>query len=239
MVALAEAIEPQLSSEYYVEVETRTYQSADGEDLLIGIPDAVVFSKANTSVSEQRLVGIPTATQSLLERVTVPVPLPVNERYLEIREIGTDRVITVIELLSPKNKRGGKGRAAYEKKRQVILEGSTHLVEIDLLRGGKPMPILGMQSASVYRILISRGHQRPVADLYSVPLQQLLPAFPVPLKITDTEPTASLQDVLNGVYARSRYATRIDYRQPIPPPALSEADQQWVEVLLAPIRGAS
>lgn len=51
------------------------------------------------------------------------------------------------------------------------------------------------------------------------------------LKLTDTEPTVSLQDVLNGVYDRSRYATRISYRQPIPSSALSKADQQWVEML--------
>jgi hypothetical protein len=29
--------------------------------------------------------------------------------------MGTDDVVTVIELLSPKNKRSGEGRAAYEK----------------------------------------------------------------------------------------------------------------------------
>ncbi|WP_325052262.1 DUF4058 family protein [Dulcicalothrix desertica] len=51
IVAIADAIEPQLSSEYYVEVETRTYQTM--------------------SVS-------------------------VNERYLEVREMVTDEVITVI-----------------------------------------------------------------------------------------------------------------------------------------------
>lgn len=233
MVAIAEAIEPQLSLEYYVEVETRTYQSDDGEeDLLIGIPDAIVFSgQANAKASEQRLAGSSTATQSRPERVTVPVPLPVNERYLEVREMGTDKVITVIELLSPKNKRGGKGRAAYEKKRQAILGGSTHLLEIDLLRGGKPMAILGMRSTTAYRILISRSHQRPTADLYGVALQQVLPSFPVPLKPTDLEPIVSLQDVLNGVYERARYATRIDYCQSVPPPTLSEADQRWVEVI--------
>lgn len=46
---------------------------------------------------------------------------------------------------------------------------------------------------------------------------------------------------LTRVYERARYATRIDYNLPVPPPALSEADKHWVEALLAPIRddGAS
>jgi hypothetical protein len=40
----------------------------------------------------------------------------VNEAYLEIRENTTKKIITVIEVLSPKNKRSGEGRIAYEKK---------------------------------------------------------------------------------------------------------------------------
>lgn len=165
------------------------------------------------------------------------MPVAVNERYLEVRKMGTDEVVTVIELLSPKNKRAGKGRIAYEKKRRAILGSATHLVELDLLRGGKPMAILGMRSPSAYRILMSRSHQRPTAALYSVTLQQGLPSFPVSLKPDEKEPLVPLQEVFNGVYERARYGTRIDYHQPVPPPALSEADEQWVGALLAPIRG--
>lgn len=50
------------------------------------------------------------ATQPRPERVAVPMPLVVNERYLEVREMVTDKVITAIELLSPKNKKSGEGR---------------------------------------------------------------------------------------------------------------------------------
>ncbi len=234
MVAIADTIEPQLSPQYYVEVETRTYQSDDSEDgLLIGIPDAIVFS-GQSDVTPQLLVeDRSVATQSRPERVTVPMPFEVKERYLEVREVVTDEVITVIELLSPKNKRAGEGRMAYEKKRRAILSSATHLVELDLLRGNKPMAILGMRSTA-YRILVSRSHQRPSADLYSIVLQQVLPSFPVPLKLNDPEPSVPLQEIFNGVYERARYATRIDYHQPVPPPALSEVNKQWVEVLLAP-----
>lgn len=152
------------------------------------------------------------------------MPLTVNERYLEVREIVTDEVITVIELLSPKNKRSGDGRTAYEKKRRAILGSATHLVELDLLRGGKPMAILGMRSTTAYRILISRSDRRPAADLYSFSLQQQLPSFPIPLKPNEEEPLVPLQDIFNGVCDRARYSTRIDYSQPIPPPALSALD---------------
>jgi hypothetical protein len=238
MVAIADAIEPQLGSQYYVEVETRTYQSDDSSDsLLIGIPDAIVFAKKSDTTSEEILTDRNTvATQSRPERVTLPIPVAVNERYLEVREIVTDEVITVIELLSPKNKRTGDGRSAYEKKRRAILGSATHLIELDLLRVGKPMAILGIQSTTAYRILISRSHQRPAADLYGVSLQQQLPSFPVPLRLSQKEPLVPLQEVFNGVYERGRYGTRLDYRQPAPLPALSEVDQQWVETLLGRIR---
>jgi hypothetical protein len=101
MVAIAEAIEPQLSPHYYVEVESRTYQSDESnEELLIGIPDVIVFSSQLDVSTSELPSGEETvvATQSRPETVAVPMPIEVKERYLEVREMGTDDVITVIEL---------------------------------------------------------------------------------------------------------------------------------------------
>lgn len=240
IVAIAETIEPQLGPQYYVEVESRTYQSDDSDnELLIGIPDAIVFAgQANLSSPEESSEPRSIATQPRPEKVAVPMPLEVKERYLEVREMATDEVITVVEVLSPKNKRTGEGRSAYEKKRRLILGSQTHLVELDLLRGAEPMPILGVQLNSAYRILISRSDQRPTADLYRISLQQPLPSFPIPLKLSDAEPIVPLQEVFTRVYDRARYAGRIDYRQPVPPPKLSPTDQQWVDEQLAVIRSA-
>ena len=88
----------------------------------------------------------------------------VQERHLEIREVATGAVITTVEILSPKNKRTGKGRQAYLRKRHQILASLTHFVEIDLLRGGEPMLISEAVSTD-YRILISRSELRPQAEL--------------------------------------------------------------------------
>jgi len=149
MVAIAEAIEPQLSPQYYVEVESRTYQSDESdEELLIGIPDAIVFSK-QADISRREMPSAEAtavATQPRPETVIVPMPIEVKERYLEVREMDTDEVIAVIELLSPQNKRSGEGRTAYEKKRRLILGSETHLVELDLLRAAKPMTLFGVRS---------------------------------------------------------------------------------------------
>lgn len=254
IVAIANAIEPQLSDRYYIDVETRTYQSDEsGDELLIGIPDAVVFSARSGRVTgrvtgpeqpitdgiqssnlSNRLVALQAPPQP--EPVRVPMPLEIRERYLEIREVGSDAVITVLELLSPKNKQAGEGRNAYEQKRRSVLGSLTHLIELDLLRGGRPMEILGNPQSTPYRILISRSSQRPSADLYRVTLQQPLPNIWVPLQPGEPEAIAPLQDVFHKVFREARYGTRIDYHQPIPPPNVSPTDQGWVEQLLTPLR---
>ena len=82
----------------------------------------------------------------------------IQETYLEPRDVSTDRVVTVIEILSPTNKLPGEGRRQYEQKRMNLLATYTHLVEIDLLRAGQPLPMRGLQGQSAYRILISRAN---------------------------------------------------------------------------------
>ena len=107
MVAIAESLEPQLGTQYYVEVESRTYQTDDNDqELLIGIPDAIVFSRSvddasRKPVQSDREPSI-VATQIRPEKVMIPMPVEVTERYLEVREMKSDRVIAVIELLLPK-----------------------------------------------------------------------------------------------------------------------------------------
>ena len=99
----------------------------------------------------------PVATRIKPETVVLPMPVPIKERYLEVREVGSDAVTTVVEVLSPSNKRPGEGRIIYETKRQQVLGSATHLIEIDLLRGGEPMPILGQAVPSTYRVLVSHS----------------------------------------------------------------------------------
>lgn len=80
--------------------------------------------------------------------------------YREIVDTSGNRVITVIEILSPSNKFPGEDRKRYESKRKRIFRTGTNLIEIDLLRDGEPMPFTLLQSnghLSHYRILVKRG----------------------------------------------------------------------------------
>ena len=120
IVAIADTLAPDLRPTYYIDVETRTYQDDDVEDdLLVGIPDAAVMSAKATENAPSRteVVSRLTSTQKRPQSITLPLPTTIRERYLEIRELGSDLVIAVIEVLSPKNKQKGKGRTAYERKR--------------------------------------------------------------------------------------------------------------------------
>jgi hypothetical protein len=111
------------------------------------------------------------------------MPTEIEERYLEVREVGTDAVITVVEVLSPKSKRQGKGRTLYEDKRQLILGSASHLVEIDLLWGDEPLPMQEAVQLAHYHILVSRAETRPQADRYAVTVRSPLPRFPLPHRV--------------------------------------------------------
>lgn len=178
VVAISDALTPYLQPKYYVAVKTRTYMDDDNPELLVGIPDAIVLTASKAPVSHSTT----TATQTRPKQIRLPMPVEVKERYLEVQEVGTHEVITVIEVLSPKNKRKGEGRTVYEKKRQRVLGSSSHLVEIDLLRENTPMPMIGVEDASGYRIVVSRAINRPMADLYEFQLREPIPSFSLPLK---------------------------------------------------------
>jgi len=234
IVAIADALAPSLLPRYYIAVETRTYRDSADEELLVGIPDAVVLSTPGASAQAQPETPVPgVATTVRPQSVILPMPLEVKERYLEIREAGSDAVITVVELLSPTNKRQGEGRRIYNAKRQRILGSASHLVEIDLLRAYDPMAMHPVArdrtSTALYRILVSRSEERPRADLYEFTLREPIPPFPLPLKTANEEVRVDLQPLVNGIYERSGYCLRIDYQAPLPPPAPAAADQAWLE----------
>jgi predicted transcriptional regulator len=170
-------------------------------------------------------------TLSLDYRVAIEKRLTSSEEfkegYLEIRDIATGEVVTTIEV------------SAHKPKPQTILGSQTHLVEIDLLRGGEAMPMLGQVAASDYRILVSRwsptdhrsSASRPRAELYAFNLEEPIPIGGIPLKSGDAEVVLDLQTLLNGIYDRARYALAIDYTQ-TPTPPLRKAAQAWAQQLI-------
>jgi len=234
IVGLADAIAPALRPKYYVEVETRSYMDTPEGELLIGIPDAVVLSGSQVATSQSETPPVGTTAVQLKRQplpVTLPMPVETKERYLEIREVSNDQVITVIEVLSPANKRLGRGRDRYEAKRLGVLGSNSHLVEIDLLRAHPSLPINSPYPALDYYILVSIANQRPQAQLYPFTIRETFPTFFMPLKQQDEAIPVDMQTIFEGVIERAGYDSRIDYTQSIPQPILSTQDQNWAAEL--------
>jgi hypothetical protein len=231
---LAETLNPQLLPAYRAAIEQRIYQ-LDGEDaLFVGIPDASVERTQTTARSAPSNLAVappPNVAPSTPTSVTIPLPMEIRESYLEVRSVATREVITVIELLSPSNKRSGRGRDTYHDKRQAVLGSRTHLVEIDLLSSGEPMPCSAPANPGSYRILISRGDLRPQADLYRFNLPDPIPIFPLPLPAGSTEPVIDLHVLLDQVYDRAGYPVVIQY-QDEPTSTLSPSDRAWLDGVL-------
>jgi Protein of unknown function (DUF4058) len=228
IVGIADAIADQIAPQYRVSIEQRMYQSFDDPRSVVGIADVAV--KPDTWKNDASRA--PEGSVSTLirpQRVQLAIPWDVKEQYLEVREVTTKELITVIEVLSPANKRSGKGRSVYEAKRTKILTSMTNLIEIDVLRLGQPMAMMGA-TESQYRILVSRSIDRPEADLFRFNLQDPIPHFPVPLRPESPEAIVDLQAILNETYQRGRLDLSIDYSQEHLVdrlPGLSEADRDW------------
>lgn len=98
--------------------------------------------RADVSIAEPWQRGFPPVwapEDASASAVAVSEPMvfflePEKQRWLEIRDV-RGRVITIIEVLSPTNKRE-EGLAAYRTKQRDLLAGGVNLVEIDLIRGG-------------------------------------------------------------------------------------------------------
>ncbi len=224
ITAIADDLAPQVLPKYQVLVEERIYQVETQDSILVGAPDVLVQQLRPDTEASAVAVATPSAEPL---SVTLTIPETVRQGYLEVREIATGQVITVIEVLSPVNKRPGKGRLDYENKRAMILSSSSNFVEIDLLRQGQPLPIQENFARSHYRILVSPEEKRPQADLYAFNLTDPIPCFTLPLRSGDRLPVLNLRQLLDGVYDRSGYGFVIDYAQPAVPP-LAKGDAAWV-----------
>jgi len=229
IAALGDVLGPRLRPRYYVALEERVYvESAQGL-ALVGRPDLALVGAGG----EAGRAAAHSATAVV--EVEVPATDRIRETYLEVRGAQEGEVVTVIEVLSPSNKRKGEGRRAYLEKRTATFASLTSLVEIDLVRAGESMPVVRGRPASDYSILVSRSWARPRADLLPFSVRDEIPSLPVPLRRSEQEPTLEFGEILHGLYDRAGYDLRIDYAR-APDPPLREDDAVWAEERLKAAR---
>ena len=145
------------------------------------------------------------------------------------------RVITMIEFLSPSNKRNGSGRDEYGRKQAEAQKSGVNLVEIDLLRRGlwttlPPEEAVPPKRRGDYHATVFRASRTGRVEYYPFALRQRLPGIRIPLRPTDPDVALDLQALVDLAYQRGRYDD-IDYRQPLNPPLPAE-DAAWAQSLL-------
>lgn len=226
LVFLQDALTPLVGPRYYVELEESLYIDPDGDDRHL-------FAVADAAVSPDYRNGTPAAAvavEAAPVTVTIPGAARKRARRLAIYDSQSREVVTVIEVLSPSNKAPGADRERYTSKRVKVLRSRANFVELDLLRGGRRMPLRGLPACDYYA-LVSRVDDRPRVGLWPVGLRDPLPAIPVPLRAGEPEPTVGLKPVLDRVYDGAGYATRIYAAEPDPP--LGADDAAWARGVLA------
>lgn len=150
--------------------------------------------------------------------------------WVEIRDVARRNLVTAIEFLSPTNKRG-EGRREYLAKRQRLLLSPAHLLEIDLLRRGRRVPMQSALPPAPYFVFLSRAGKRPLTDVWPIGLDHPLPAVPVPLLEGDADVQLDLQLAVTTVYEVCRYDLLIDYQRAPEVPLPAEA-AAWAEARL-------
>lgn len=122
------------------------------------------------------------------------------------------------------------GAPLYLDKRADLIQQKIHVVELDLLIGGKRLPMKGKLPLGHYDALISRAEHRPLSDIYAWTIRDPLPPIPIPLKAPDADILIDLAAIFSTVYERSRVRQLIDYAAPLKLP-LSPEDHAWAESL--------
>jgi hypothetical protein len=156
-----------------------------------------------------------------------------RETFVEIYLEGEERtLITCIEVLSPSNKRPGtEGWREYERKRQALLLGQANFVELDLLRGGRKMPMRTPWPDAPYTLLVAWARNAPYCRVWPAHFNARLPSLPVPLLEPEPDLELDLQPLIDDIYSLGRYADVLDYTRALLP-ALSDADAAWVHTQL-------
>lgn len=229
-------IQEQLPGGLRCRVEERVVLESDEGPERSLYPDVRVMERPNGRSRPRETSGGGTAVLAPPIRMHVPQE-PLTETYLEVVDVATgNRVITVIEVMSPSNKLPGDGQRAYLNKKRDLLVAQVSLVEIDLLRQGvRFYPLPNWEHPDLprthYQIVIRRGWEPQTVDVYPIGLTEPLPTIPIPLRPGDAEAILELQPILERCYANGRYAEDIDYRYP-PEPSLEGPDAAWLDEFL-------
>jgi Protein of unknown function (DUF4058) len=230
LVYIRDALRPVLRPRYLASVGVRVF--VEGPDREIS-PDVLVRWGQTSGGGTALAIG---ATEAPVE-VQVP-EMEIRQPYINIVDLQSQqRVVTVVEVLSPINKYAGPGRDSYLQKQREVRHSQTHLVEIDLLRLGPhvlAVPEWVSRGRYVYDYLICVNRAQLPRDrfqLYPCQLRQRLPFVRIPLADEDPDVRLDLQKVVEQTWEAGDYREVLKYHGPCVPP-LPPVDQVWADKLI-------
>ncbi len=232
LVALRQQLNQTLPDGFEAGSEERIYILPSEREIR---PDVTVFAVATNTPGSPRTGSVALAERTVAPEAILRPQRQIIEHYLEIRDLRgpNAEIVTIIELLSPANKREGKGQDEYLRKQAAILKSTTHLLEIDLLRQGEPtvcLPQSILKSIGEYDYLVTLAdaEDREKVFFWRISLRSPLPTISLPLTPDVATIALDLQAALSHCWATSRYAQTLDYSQKLEPP-LSPDDALWAE----------
>jgi Protein of unknown function (DUF4058) len=233
LTAISNHLLARLLPRYDVRIEEYLMLTEEDRNLHRVRPDGTISQTAAWQPSSGGGVAVLEPVGTELE---YPDYEPRTERHLKIIHRPTERVVTVLELLSPANKAPGEdGLKAYLRKRTELLACRCHLVELDLLRGGERLPMSGPLPPGDYYAFIGRVGRTPRCSVLGWPFRSALPTIAIPLLPDDPELPLDLQAVFHAAYEPALYDRRLPYDQPLDPP-LRPLDEEWMRESLGSVR---
>jgi len=229
IAAISAALQPMLRPKYAALVQDRLYVLESNRPI-----------RPDVSVVESPLPYAPSTATALMTELDQPMIFElgdedIREPYIQIIEPAAgNRLITAIDVLSPDNKSAGAGRRKYLKKRREVRRSRANLVEIDLLRAGKPtLRITAEQQAELppYHYLASVTRWPNIQEVYAIQLGKRLPTLAIPLTKADADVRLNLQAAFTRVWQDGPYPALLNYDGP-PPGVLTTDEMNWCDGLL-------
>jgi hypothetical protein len=156
-----------------------------------------------------------------------------SEQFIEIHARADNKLVTLLEVVSPANKTTDAGRQAYLNTRREAIQVRAGVVEIDLVLQGKPTLTYLREALPDfnYSVTVTRSTAPDRYEIYTATLQKRLPKFKLPLAPDDRDTLLDLQSAFTRAYDLGGYGTRIDHEKD-PPMRMKEEDERWCDQLL-------